>query len=82
MPRANRALSAFCRPCGFTGANDYGRWTVYKGAPKIALAVANAADLPKLKRLRAWISKHWYPRYNMSDIPCRTMKEYVVRYPV
>ena len=37
---------------------------------KLALAADDPADVPKVKRMRDWITKHWYPRLPMADVPC------------
>jgi len=35
---------------------------------KFGLAADNAADVPKLQRMREWISRKWYPRHHMNHI--------------
>jgi hypothetical protein len=37
---------------------------------KLALAAEDPADVEKVRRMRSWISSEWYPRQNLSDVPC------------
>ena len=37
---------------------------------KLALAATNPADVPKVERFREWVSREWYPRHHLDDIPC------------
>eukprot|EP01043_Picozoa_sp_COSAG02_P059986 COSAG02_NODE_7748_length_2863_cov_1.578871_1_plen_419_part_10 len=37
---------------------------------KIAMAAETAADVPKVRRMREWISREWYPRQELADVPC------------
>jgi ATP-binding cassette subfamily A (ABC1) protein 3 len=39
---------------------------------KLGMAADRAEDVPKLEKMRAWISENWYPRRRMRNIPmCR-----------
>lgn len=37
---------------------------------KIAMAAESQTDVPKVRRMREWISRVWYPRQELADVPC------------
>ena len=48
---------------------------------KIALTADNPADIPKVQELRRWISRHWYPRHRMNNIPGCHETDVLTRFP-
>ena len=47
---------------------------------KFGLAADKESDVPKLQRMREWISRHWYPRHRMRHVfGCDDQK--LTRYP-
>ena len=42
---------------------------IYRVSP-VALAATDPADVPKVERFREWVSREWYPRHHLDDIPC------------
>ena len=37
---------------------------------KVAFAAESPEDAPKVRRMREWISREWYPRQELDDVPC------------
>ena len=56
----------FRRPRAFLDVLAYLHWS----NKSLALAAEDPADIPKVERLRSWISTHWYPDQKLADIPC------------
>eukprot|EP00929_Paragymnodinium_shiwhaense_P115857 TRINITY_DN8500_c0_g1_i3.p1 TRINITY_DN8500_c0_g1~~TRINITY_DN8500_c0_g1_i3.p1 ORF type:complete len:2086 (-),score=492.32 TRINITY_DN8500_c0_g1_i3:221-6478(-) len=54
------------RPIMFLDVLAYLHWT----GDRLALAVEDPSDKPKVEKMRDYISTHWHPEMEMNNIPC------------
>lgn len=71
ISECNAWTKYFERPLPFIYVQSYLYWS----GKKIALAVKDPADAPKIDGFRSWISERWFPDMNLTNIPCVQLEQ-------